>query len=181
VSIDRPARWCASGCPTVHTRIVSAAGVEIGTAVSAPHDHFTAISHCRVKLSAGRCVRCARSCPTICGRIIFSARIQSAGAAKSAPNDHFITRPYCGVIVPGGRRVDSGRSCPTICVRVIYPASVQVVKGPVEKYPPQMIMLLPVHTALWPVAYAVDRLGSLSVRTDRMAIFLFQPFNSFNF
>jgi len=86
-----------------------------------------------MKLSARRPVGCASSRPIVCGRIIFSARSQSASASVSAPDDHFSTCPYCGVTISGRRRIGSSRICPTVRVGIISTASVQVVKGTFKK------------------------------------------------
>src|SRR5437899_2874970 len=97
------------GRPTVHASIVSPAGVEIdpGTAeIPAPHDHFAAGPHRRVRPPRGRRIYGAGSYPTIRAWIVSSAAVEMpVGIVVPAPDDHFATGPYCGVMYPAERRV----------------------------------------------------------------------------
>ena len=78
----------AGGCPTIHSRIVSAAGIQI--LVTTPDDHFTAGPDCCVIGASSRHVGSARGCPAIHNRIVFPACVKSVtrkNAAGAAPDD----------------------------------------------------------------------------------------------
>src|SRR5205823_3060778 len=77
--------------PTVCTRIVSAAGIEVnkGAAVdSAPDNHFTASPDRCVTKTAIRRVDGASRCPTVRARIISPAGVEIIAAIGSAPDYH---------------------------------------------------------------------------------------------
>src|SRR5882724_12846014 len=81
-----------SSCPTIRTRIVSAARVQtIGTVwylISAPDDHFGAGPHGRVNRSTGGHVRDGSGCPRIigasAGRIRYCRKSVSSGSYNFA-------------------------------------------------------------------------------------------------
>src|SRR5438876_342460 len=97
------------GRPTVHASIVSPAGVEIdpGTAeIPAPHDHFAAGPHRRVRVSRGGRIVGVGGYPMVIPRVISAAAVVlPVGIVVPAPADHFATGPYCGVMYPAERRV----------------------------------------------------------------------------
>ena len=74
---------------------------------------------------------------------------------NSAPDDHFAAGPNCGVKNSGIGRIGGAGGRPTIGARIVSPASVEIHYC---STPPQTIISLPVHTAVW-ASRAVGRVG----------------------
>ena len=87
----------------------------------------------------------ADGCPTVCAGIVSPAGIPVVVIISSAPDDHFAAGPDCRVKPARSGRVDGAGGCPTIRHRIVSPAGVQ--KRP-PLFPPQMIISLPVQTAV---------------------------------
>ena len=70
--------------------IVSAAGIEIGCVISStPDDHVASGPDCRVTRSGFGRVGSAGSCPAVCDRIVFTARVEKAHSSPSHPRRSF--------------------------------------------------------------------------------------------
>ena len=134
----------AGDCPTVAARVIFPAGVRIAAGISSPDDHFVAAPDGRVRVSGSGRVGEAGGCPTVGAGIVSAAGIQLEVA--SIPPHTIISRagPHCGVSFPANGRVGGAGSCPTIGDRVVSPSGVQIGSSK----PPQMIISLPVHTAV---------------------------------
>jgi hypothetical protein len=111
---------------------ISSAVVQISEPIinSTPHNHFTTGPHRRVPPSANGCIinRACR-CPTIHGRVIFSAGVQpeSCSVIKAAPHYHFGARPDRSLISPDRRRVRRAGDGPSVSSGAISSAGVQKV------------------------------------------------------
>ena len=121
----RRAQWCPSIC----SRIVYAAGVQIviRTIKSAPDYHFAAGPHCRVRLAAIRCIGDAGSYPAIGTGIVSAACVPimvGSIVGIPSPNDHLTPCPYCRRKLSSCRGPHRSRSRPAICARIVFPASV---------------------------------------------------------
>jgi hypothetical protein len=126
----------ASWRPTVHVWIVPPAGVQALVAgvieATAPDDHFATGPHCLVAgTSIGRSSD-AGSYPSVCARVISSARVHSinADAIKSASHDHLATGPHCRVRFSRSRCVGSTCSYPVVSDWTVSTASIQKVTLP---------------------------------------------------
>src|SRR5262249_21260409 len=90
------------GRPAIRAGIVSPAGVQ-GPEVtpSTPDDHFAAGPHCRVSLSATRCVAGVGGAPTIRTRVVSAASVQIVKVRIDAsPDDPFAAGPDWRVQAP---------------------------------------------------------------------------------
>ena len=119
--------------------------------MSTPDDHFAAGPDCRVSVSAGGRVGGAGGCPTIRAGIVSPAGVQKIVAIISAPDDHFTAGPDCRVSSSASGRVGGAGGRPTIGAGIVSAAGVQ---RAVPSYPPQTIISLPVHTAVWRIVRA---------------------------
>jgi len=115
------------GCPTVHGRIVSSAGVQIiGAITSTPDDHFTASPHSGVRVSDRGHVSGASRCPTVRAGIISPTRVHPDNAGMiSTPDDHLGPGPYCRMIISTSGSISRASWCPAIGARIVFPAGVQ--------------------------------------------------------
>ena len=66
----------------------------------------------------------------------------------STPDDHFTPRPYCRVITSTNGCVNNAGRCPTICAQIVPAACVEMATD--ASKPPQVIISLPVQTAVCP-------------------------------
>ena len=127
--LGRAAGTCS--CPTVGTRVVSAASVQIGVvdAESAPDDHLAAGPDCRVRVSGLGRVGGAGSCPTVGDGVVSPAGVQIMLAADvgkiPAPDNHLTASPDRGLNASGIRGVGGVGWCPTIRAGIISAASVR--------------------------------------------------------
>ena len=134
--------------PTIRAGTVFPAGVQIVDRISsAPDDHFTPSPHCCVPVSDFGGVEDVSRSPNIRAGIVSSASVQSAaGSIGSAPDDHFAASPHCFV---------NHRTSGALVVLVALQLSVlglylpPVFKTSLAVRPPQTIISLPVHTAVW--------------------------------
>ncbi len=78
--------------------------------------------------------------------------LKIGAGAISAPDDHFTAGPDCRVIVSAIGRVSRAGGCPTIGARIVSPAGIQIATWGLHSNPPQTIISLPVHTAVWNAA-----------------------------
>ena len=78
--------------------------------------------------------------------IVSPASVQIAGIAISAPDDHFTAGPHCRVTVSGRGRIGGAGGCPTVRARDCIFRQYSKSWPPLD--PPQMIISLPVHTAV---------------------------------
>ena len=116
--------------------------------VAAPDDHFTATPNRGMTASAVGGVGGAGSCPTVRAGIISAACVCVAATYESAPDNHFMAGPDCRVKSRSTLgSIGHGGSCPS--VRARENTSHQVLKGASALLPPQMIITVPVHTAVW--------------------------------
>ena len=146
----------ARGCPTIRAGVVSSASVYLGDILISPppYDHVAAGPNCRMQRSCTGGVCGIGSSPTIRNWIVSPARVQRVSVGvrvqkKSAPDDHLMPSPDCCVKRSRDRRIrDSGRN-PTVCTRIVSAAAIDEVPASiVEVSPPQMIISLPVQTAV---------------------------------
>ena len=79
--------------PSIHARIVSRAGVQIGSVESTPDDHFTASPHRRVLKSVSGRIGGAGGCPSVRARLVTPAGIEKIVVIPSTPDDHFAAGP----------------------------------------------------------------------------------------
>ena len=148
-SIGQRARWWCwwpSNCPW--RDCISRRCSKARVAVIRPRRSF----HCRSRLPCERIgaagalvvlVAVQLSVPGLYLPPVFKVR---RVPLASAPDDHFAAGPDCRVSYSGSGRVGGAGGRPTIGAGIVSPAGVQV--GWLSLYPPQMIISLPVHTAV---------------------------------
>jgi hypothetical protein len=117
--------------PTVRAGIVSPASVRIRRTaprtMSAPDDHFVAGPYCGMRVSLGRCVSSAGSCPTIPGGVICAAGVCIIERfIDAAPDNHFAAGPDRRVNDSAKRHIDNTRRHPTIVSGIVSAASMQI-------------------------------------------------------
>ena len=140
-------RRCWRGCRTRCSGAVSAAGVQIACRhSSAPDDHF-------ISLSVHTAVCTARAA----GALVVLVAVQLSVPGLYLPPVFKCCRPIrprrsfrCRSTLlcddSGRGRVGGAGGCPTIGAGIVSPAGVKMV---VAVIPPQTIISLPVHTAVW--------------------------------
>ena len=113
--------------PTIRARIISPAGVQIGSVFeSTPDDHFTASPTAVCILSATRRVGGAGGCPTVRARIVSPAGVQIV-AAIIYPPQTIISLPVHTTMWPARhRRVGGAGGCPTVRAWIVPSASVKI-------------------------------------------------------
>ena len=136
----------AGGYPTISAGSISAAGVQIVGISSAPDDHFTAGPDCGGKKSARGRVAQAGGCPTIRAGIVSSAGVYNDDRYQIRPRRSFHCRhtAVCKVRASAALVVLVGVQ---LSVLGLYLAPVFKL-SPLLSVPPQMIISVPVHTAV---------------------------------
>ena len=74
--------------------------------------------------------------------------VQLASLTFAPPDNHLAASPDCRMRFSRNRRTKGGGGCPTISAGIVSPARVQIA-SPKPFDPPQMIISLPVQTAVW--------------------------------
>jgi hypothetical protein len=102
-------------CPAIGGGIISPTGVQVTAirdAAATPNDHFSAGPDCCVTVSSGW--PGARGSPTISGRIVSTAAVQSVVRIQATPHNHFAAGPHCCVTSAGKGRVGRARGSPVV-------------------------------------------------------------------
>lgn len=111
--------------PSICYRIIFSTGVVIGGSISAPHDHFRAVPHCRVAGSRRRRVVRAGSCPRVRRGVVSATSVQVSAAENcSTPHNHLAASPHCCVTPSASRCVCCAGRCPCVCRGIVSPTGV---------------------------------------------------------
>ena len=85
-------------------------------------------------------------CPTVRVRIVSAPRVQVSGAVIAAPDDHFAAGPYRCMSVSAVGALVLLVGVQLSVLGLYLPAGTE--KDEIANSPPQMIISLPVHTAV---------------------------------
>jgi hypothetical protein len=103
--------------------------------------------------------------PSVRGGIVSPASVKCAAGTRSTPGDHFTVRPDCRVTASGVRGVGGAGGCPAIRAGIVSPAG--GVAGA-----PQMIISVPVHTAVCPIRASGALVMLVAVHVSVVGLYL---------